>query len=1065
MGGKLRSTLGVRHSSMRAPAQRQVVIFGPFTLDLKAGELHRDGHAILLQEQPFLVLKMLLERPGDVVTREEMRRALWPNDTVVEFDQSINAAIKKLRLALQDSAEEPQYVETVARRGYRLIVSVQWSEPAREDTQEVQSERPVAPPSDKEILIGKKVSHYRVLQILGGGGMGVVYKAEDIKLGRRVALKFLPDEFAGDAAALQRFEREARAASALNHPNICTIHAVEEHKGQPFIVMELLEGHTLRDVLSQEADSKSDSLFRLEPLLDTALQIAHGLEAAHQKGIVHRDIKPANIFITNRRQAKILDFGLAKLHESESVEPPPQPLAEPQAQQESNPLLPLTRTGVTVGTAAYMSPEQVRGERLDRRTDLFSFGLVLYEMATRQRAFPGDTAPRLHDAILNRAPVPVRELNGQIPAKLENIVSRALEKDRDARYQTAAEIYADLEALQRQSAPKHLTRAWVAGLGVAAAIAVGTVLFMLKRPPKTVSVAPEIRLRQLTINSSENPVASGAISPDGKYLAYNDTKGLHLKVIETGETRMIALPQALKDQSAKLEIGFWFPDSTKFTIDTRPGTEEWKEWSSVNTGVLEVSLLGGAPTKLRDHAFVWSRSVSPDGSLVSFGTNGGQFGDREIWLMGPHGEQARKLQGISENTGISEFGWLPDAKHYAYVFTDASGDKLLSRDTGGGPPVTLFQSSELIKINDIVFLHNGRVVFSLAERENGNVCNYWTMRLDLATGKRIGEPRRLTNWPSFCVASGTATNDDKRLAFASFSTFLTSYIADLEAQGTRLRDPRHFTLEDSDDIPLGWTSDGKVIIAQNRGDSWSVYKQSLDSDTPEPIGSLAGGDALLQGATSPDGKWYIARDWPAGESVEQPSVPFPILRIPLAGGAPEIILQLSHHANVSCARPPSNTCVIAEQSEDRKQMIVSIFDAVKGRGPQLARFDFDRKLGAIEVPTCVISPDGTRLAIARSPESSIEIYSLHGQLINKIPSQSVGKLFDLRWSADQKGFFVTRKVPAGNELLHLDFQGNVTSLRKCLRDETCSGLPSPDGRHLAIVDRSQSNNMWMMENF
>ena len=210
---------------------------------------------------------------------------------------------------------------------------------------------------------------------------------------------------------LQRFEREARAASALNHPNICTIYAVEEHEGQPFIVMELLEGHTLRDVLAQDADSKSDSPFRLEPLLDTALQIARGLEAAHQKGIIHRDIKPANIFITNHGQAKILDFGLAKLHDSESAEPQPQSSAEPGPKHESNPLLTLTRTGVTVGTAAYMSPEQVRGERMDQRTDLFSFGLVLYEMATRQRAFPGDTAPVLHDAILNRTPVPARELN------------------------------------------------------------------------------------------------------------------------------------------------------------------------------------------------------------------------------------------------------------------------------------------------------------------------------------------------------------------------------------------------------------------------------------------------------------------------------------------------------------------------------------------------------------------------------------------------------------------------------------------------------------------------------
>jgi serine/threonine protein kinase len=665
---------------MRTPAQRQIVIFGPFTLDLKAGELHRDGHAILLQEQPFLVLKMLLDRPGDVVTREEMRRALWPNDTIVEFDQSINAAIKKLRIALQDSAEEPQYVETVARRGYRLIVSVQWSEPAREDIEEVQSERPVAPPSGKEILIGKKVSHYRVLDILGGGGMGVVYRAEDIKLGRRVALKFLPDEFAGDAAALQRFEREARAASALNHPNICTIYAVEEHEGQPFIAMELLEGHTLRDVLAKEADSKSDSPFRLESLLDTALQIAHGLEAAHQKGIIHRDIKPANIFITSHGQAKILDFGLAKLHDSESAEPLPQPSAEPGPKQESNPLLTLTRTGVTVGTAAYMSPEQVRGEQLDQRTDLFSFGLVLYEMATRQRAFPGDTAPVLHDAILNRTPVPARELNGQIPAKLESIITRALEKDRVARYQTAAEICADLEALQRMSVPNRLPRAWAAGLGVAAAIAVGAVFFMLKRAPKSISVVPEIKLRQLTINSTENPVASGAISPDGKYLAYIDSRGLHLKFIDTGETRTVPKSEVLKDQSMKWEVGPWLPDSTRLLTNVLPSAEPWDE-SSSSYSIWAVSVPAGAPTKLRDHAFAWS--VSPDGSLVSFGTGKGKLGVRELWLMGPNGENVRKFQETNEGSGIGGFGWSPDGKRYTYVLSNSAGDTLLSGDIKG----------------------------------------------------------------------------------------------------------------------------------------------------------------------------------------------------------------------------------------------------------------------------------------------------------------------------------------------------------------------------------------------
>lgn len=1025
--------------------------FGVFELDLRARELRKAGLSTGLPEQSIKILAMLLEKPGDVVRREEIRKKLWPNDTVVEFDHSINAAIKRLRQALGDPAEAPQYIETLARRGYRWKISVEWVNAERgaerADAQDADQSRAVAGGS----LIGKRVTHYRVLEVLGGGGMGVVYKAEDIKLGRRVALKFLPEELATDPAAMQRFEREARAASTLNHPNICTIHGVEEHEGQPFIVMELLEGHSLRDVLSQKADSKTDSPFRLDPLLDTALQIAHGLEAAHQKGIIHRDIKPANIFITNHGQAKILDFGLAKLHEFESVEPQPQSLAEPGPKQERNPLLTLTRTGVTVGTAAYMSPEQVRGERLDPRTDLFSFGLVLYEMATRQRAFPGDTAAVLHDAILNRTPVPIRELNGQIPAKLENIVNRALEKDREARYQTAAEICANLETLQRQSARKRLPRAWVVGLGVAAAIAITVVLFVLNKPPKTVSVAPEIKMRQLTANSSENPVTNGAISPDGKYLAYIDTRGLHLKLIDTDETRTVPRPEALMDQRVKWEVVAWFPDSTRFLVNIQPSTEER---SSVNGSIWAVSVLGGAPTKLRDHAIAWS--VSPDGSLVSFGTNTGKLGD-EVWLMGPNGEQARKFEQTGENQASCCLYWSPDGKQYLYI----SEETVFSRNVKGGPPVTLFQPSELAKMSDWVRLHDGRMIYALPEPTNDRTCNYWTMRIDLSTGRQLEEPRRLTNGANFCVFGGSVTNNDKRLAFVAWSGFYTSYVADLEAGGKGLRNIRRFTLEE-DDLVRGWTPDGRLIVAQDRGSSWRVYKQSLDSDTPEPIVSSVEG-ALTLGATAPDGKWYIGRIWPNARSIEHPTVPIPILRIPLAGGAPETILLLSRDGSVSCSWPPSSTCVIAQQSEDGKQMIVSILDPIKGRGPELFRLN-------VGLSPCVISPDGTRLAMARSPESPLEIRSLHGQLVRKIPSQSVGELTWLNWSADQKGFFATKKGQRGNELLYLDFQGKATSLRKCGGGASgpgggCEGLPSPDGRHLAIIDRDQSNNVWMMENF
>ena len=466
-------------------------------------------------------------------------------------------------------------------------------------------------------MIGQTVSHYRIVEKLGGGGMGVVYEAEDTRLDRHVALKFLPEKFFGDEIALERFRREAKAASSLNHAHICTIHDIDEHEGQPFIVMELLEGQTLKHRIG-------GTPFKTEELLDLGIQLADALDAAHAKGIVHRDIKPANIFVTDRGQAKILDFGLAKVGDGAGgAAGVREDSASPTRAAEAH----LTSPGTALGTIAYMSPEQARGEDLDARTDLFSLGVVLYQMATGRPAFAGPTSAVIFDAILHKAATPAVRLNPELPDDLERAIDKCLEKDRDLRYQSASELRADLKRLRRDTTSGgSVERAahqpgqrrgrglpWLVTAMLVGASALGWWSWSGRpaqvpaRPATTTPFAPEA-------GSKWWP----QLSPDGEKVVYgwpgpdDDNRDIYVKALGVG-TKPLRLTEHPADDIRPI----WSPDGRQIAF---------LRTSETGAAIYTVPSLGGQERRLIDiNGVAWGigllvpvLSWSPDGKWLAF---------------------------------------------------------------------------------------------------------------------------------------------------------------------------------------------------------------------------------------------------------------------------------------------------------------------------------------------------------------------------------------------------------------------------------------------------------------